>query len=519
METKNKEISLMTFWNVFRRFFVWLVLAFAVGVLGAFLCSRFLMSPSYVASTAFMVDSEGNSSNSSTILGSTYQTGMETKAANIAEIVKGNVFLEKAAEQCNARYGTGYTAADMRRKLTIKLETGTAAFTAKISADTPEEAYRICKMFEEMVPQYLKYVNEEQYNRYEQTNTRQPFYITVIDQARQPASPDSPKVARNMVLGGLALLVVAYVVFFLVCILDKTIYGVDELKESFTAPVLGEIPEWRQSGESEKEIRKEKRAMRRGLRNKKTMDNRNYTDRLLSKRTSFAVTEAFKALRTNLVYTSKNGETPVFGVSSAFPGAGKSIVTANSAITFAQLGKKVLLIDGDMRCPAQYSIFGLDKKHTGLSEYLVGIATDPCGECLQHTAFDGLDVITCGKLPPNPGELLASDRMGQFLAIVKERYDYIFIDLPPISETSDAGVLAGCLTGYLLIVRAAYSNIQAVAASVESLQAVNGKIIGFIVNDLPGKTGSYGSYGGKHGYYSKYSRYQEQAQEASKTES
>ena len=88
METKNKEISLMTFWNVFRRFFVWLVLAFAVGVLGAFLCSRFLMSPSYVASTAFMVDSEGNSSNSSTILGSTYQTGMETKAANIAEIVK-----------------------------------------------------------------------------------------------------------------------------------------------------------------------------------------------------------------------------------------------------------------------------------------------------------------------------------------------------------------------------------------------------------------------------------------------
>ena len=90
--------------------------------------------------------------------------------------------------------------------------------------------------------------------------------------------------------------------------------------------------------------------------------------------------------------------------------------------------------------------------------------------------------------------------------------------LPKLSPPADTS-LAGCLTGYLLIVRAAYSNIQAVAASVESLQAVNGKIIGFIVNDLPGKTGSYGSYGGKHGYYSKYSRYQEQAQEASKTES
>lgn len=516
METKTKEVSLATFWRVFRRFFWCFVLAFAVGVLGAFLCSKFLISPVYASSTAFMVDSETDSAN---ILGSTYQTGMETKAANISEIVKGNVFLQKAAEECNARYGTSYTVADMRKKLTIKLETGTAAFYVKISAGTPEEAYHICQVFQEMVPQYLKYVNAEQYNRYEEAGSKKPFYISVINQANLPAMPDSPKVIRNMVLGGFGLFVLTYIVLFLVCFLDKTIYGVSELKESFSIPVVGEIPEWRQSGESEKDIRKEKRAIRRGLRTKKTMDNRNYADRLLSKRTSFAVTEAFKALRTNLVYTSKNGETPVFGVSSAFPGAGKSIITANSTITFAQLGKKVLIIDGDMRCPAQYNIFGVDKKHTGLSEYLVGIAENPFESCLVHTAYEGLDLIPCGKLPPNPGELLASDRMTELLELAKKQYDYVFIDLPPISETSDAGVLAGSLTGYLLVVRSAYSNIQAVGASVESLQAVNGKIVGFIANDLPSKTGSYGSYGsygGSHGYYSKYSRYQQQAQENAK---
>lgn len=516
METKTKEISLATFWHVFRRFFWYFVIAFVVGVLGAFLCSEFLMSPVYASSTAFMVDSETDSAN---ILGSTYQTGMETKAANIAEIVKGNVFLQKAAEQCNERYGTSYTVANMEKKLSIKLETGTAAFTVKISAGSPEEAYQICKVFEEMVPQHLKYINEEQYKRYEETDATPPFYISVIDQANLPTTPDSPKVVRNMVLGGLGLLVLTYAVLFLVCILDKTIYGVIELKEHFSIPVVGEIPEWRQSGESEKTIRKEKREIRRGLRTKKGIDNRNYADRLLSKRTSFAVTEAFKALRTNLVYTSKNGETPVYGISSAFPGAGKSIITANSAITFAQLGKKVLIIDGDMRCPAQYTIFGINKKHTGLSEYLLGIAEEPFENCLVHTGYEGLDLIPCGNLPPNPGELLASDRMAELLELTKKQYDYVLIDLPPISETSDAGVLAGCLTGYLLVVRSAYSNLQAVGASVESLQAVNGKIVGFIVNDLPSKTGSYGSYssyGGSHGYYSKYSRYQQQAQNNTK---
>lgn len=507
METKTKEISLMTFWNVFRRFFLWLILAFVVGVLGAFLCSKFLMTPSYAASTAFMVDS---GTDNASILGSSYQTGMETKAANIAEIVKGNVFLQKATEQCNERHGTKYSAANMRKKMTIKLESGTAAFTVKISAGTADEAYLICSVFEEMVPQYLKYVNEEQYNRYEEAGSKKPFYISVIDQAKKPTSPDSPRVMRNMALGGLGAFVISYIVLFLVCFLDKTIYGVDELKESFQIPVLGEIPEWRQSGESDKDIKREKRAIRRGLHRKKTLDNRNYVDRLLSSKTSFSVAEAFKALRTNLVYTSRSGEKPVFGVSSAFPGAGKSVITANCAITFAQLGKKVLLIDGDMRCPAQTKIFGLDKKHKGLSEYLVGISEAPFEECLIETAYNGLSVIPCGKIPPNPGELLASDRMAELFALAKERYDYIFIDLPPISETSDAGVLTGCVTGYLLVVRTAYSNMQAVSTSVESLQAVNGKVLGFVVNDLPGKTGSYGSYGGKYSTYNKYSRYEVQ---------
>lgn len=507
METKTKEISLMTFWNVFRRFFIWLLLAFAVGILGAFLCSKFLVTPSYASSTAFMVDSGTDSAN---ILGSTYQTGMETKAANIAEIVKGNVFLQKAAEQCNERYGTKYSAADMRKKLTIKLETGTAAFTVKITAGTAEEAYRICSVFEEMVPQYLKYVNEEQYNRYEEAGAKKPYYISVIDQARLPTAPSSPKTARNMVLGGAGMFLVAYIVFFLVCILDKTIYGVDDLKESFQVPVLGEIPEWRQSGESEKDFKKEKREIRRGLRRKKTLDKRNYADRLLSSKTAFSVAEAFKALRTNLVYTTKSGEKPVFGVSSAFPGAGKSVIAANSAITFAQLGKKVLLIDGDMRCPAQSKIFVLEKKHKGLSEYLVGISDDPFAECMVDTAYNGLSVIPCGKIPPNPSELLASDRMGKLLELARERFDYIFIDLPPISEAADAGVLTNCVTGYLLVVRTAYSNMQAVSSALESLQAVHGRVLGFVVNDLPGKTGSYGAYGGKYSTYSKYSRYEVQ---------
>ena len=119
--------------------------------------------------------------------------------------------------------------------------------------------------------------------------------------------------------------------------------------------------------------------------------------------------------------------------------------------------------------------------------------------------------MVSGHRPPNPSELLSSERMVQLMAAAREHYDYVFIDLPPILETTDAGVLATTLSGFVLVVRAGYSNIDSVGAAVEGMQNIHANVVGFVLNDVNQKRGygyysHYGKYG-KYGKYSKYSKY------------
>ena len=192
----------------------------------------------------------------------------------------------------------------------------------------------------------------------------------------------------------------------------------------------------------------------------------------------------------------------MFGVTSGYAGAGKSVVIANAAISFAQLGKRVLLIDGDMRCPAQHKIFGVDSAN-GLSEVLAGIVENPLNNAVCNTVYDGLDLMTCGHIPPNPSELLASERMKSLLDLCREQYDYIFIDLPPILETADAGVLTQHVTAYVLVARAGYSKIDTVYEVIDVMQSMHANLAGFVLNDVSVRGGNYGYYS----HYSKYQRY------------
>lgn len=512
MGPKEKEISLLTFWQVFRRFFWWILFAFVVGVVIAVLYTQFLATPKYSSNATFMVES---STESASVISSSYQTGLEAKAANVITIVTGNRFLQEVADRYNAEYGTTFTPAQLAGRINVTAVSGTAAFRVKVSAATADEAYNLLQVCEAKVLDWFS-MNGDWFGFSDETgNTetgdkpsgQQSFIVKEISYGNKSTSPDSPRLVLNVAIGGFGLMLVVYLVFFFVTLFDKTVYGENTIKEQFDTPVLGEIPEWHQPGQTRKDAVRERRAVKKEMLGKKEGGARNYKDRLLSDKTSFSVAEAFKSLRTNLVYTSVGDSTPVFGVLSAFSGVGKSLLVANCAISFTQLGKKVLLIDADMRSPAQREIFEKEAGRPGLSEYLAGLTDHPLDSLTQDTAYPGLDLVTSGRIPPNPGELLASERMEALLAVAKEKYDYIFLDLPPVCATSDAGVLARCVTGYLMVARYAYSNLQAISDSVEAIRAVNGKIIGFIVNDLPSQIGSYGGYSGRYGKYSKYGKY------------
>lgn len=218
--------------------------------------------------------------------------------------------------------------------------------------------------------------------------------------------------------------------------------------------------------------------------------------KLLTAASTFAVKEAYNSIRTNLLFTQKGEKCPIFVVTSPTANNGKTINSANLAINFAQMGKKTLVIDADMRNPSLHKLFSLSSRN-GLSEILAGLTDNIT---VTKTDIENLSVLTSGKIPPNPTELLSSPRMDKLLDFVKEHYDCVFIDTPPVNIVTDATVFSQKATGYVIIVKTDTTNIPELKTTVSTLQGINANILGFILNDANSEKKKY------YSYYRKYSR-------------
>ena len=230
--------------------------------------------------------------------------------------------------------------------------------------------------------------------------------------------------------------------------------------------------------------------------------------RILSSETSFATVEAYKAARTNTLFTRVGEGCQKIVVTSSFAGEGKSVNCINMAVTMAQNGLRVLVIDGDMRKPVIQKNLEIKPKYV-LSEVLAGLTetkdlTPGCG-IICKTAYENVDCLPSGHVPPNPAELLASRQMEVLLKELEPHYDYIFIDSPPILVVTDAAVISKYVNGYIMVVRAGKTQKDALRGAVRQLGQVNANILGFILNDVESKS-SYGKYGYRYGRHGKYGR-------------
>lgn len=226
----------------------------------------------------------------------------------------------------------------------------------------------------------------------------------------------------------------------------------------------------------------------------------------LYKNLSFAASESYKMLRTNLLFTlPEEQRCRVIGVTSAVSGEGKTTTAVNLAHTFAETGKRVLLLEADMRRPRISKILQL-KSGPGLSNLLAGLAD---GVVQQHQQQKNLYFIPAGDIPPNPSELLGSLRMESCIKTLTERFDFLIIDLPPINIVSDAMSLCKLVDGFIFVVRQEYSTRQAVKDSMRQLAIADARILGFVMTDGQERGKSYryryGKYGRKYGYSGEYS--------------
>jgi len=211
----------------------------------------------------------------------------------------------------------------------------------------------------------------------------------------------------------------------------------------------------------------------------------------------FQVAEAYKTLRTNLLFTLAAGENKTVVVSSASPSEGKSSTCANLAIAMAQTDAKVVLIDADLRKPTQFKVFAINN-NKGLSTILAGFSD--LDEVINHDVMPNLDLITSGPTPPNPSELLGAERMSLLINQLRARYEYIFIDTPPINVVTDALVVSNMAAGVVVVARHGQSTYNDLTKAVSSLEFSGANILGLVVNGIKEKAGRFGKY-----KYSKYS--------------
>ncbi|MBQ2897843.1 MAG: CpsD/CapB family tyrosine-protein kinase [Clostridia bacterium] len=227
---------------------------------------------------------------------------------------------------------------------------------------------------------------------------------------------------------------------------------------------------------------------------------------IVDKNTEFSTKEAYKTLRTNIMFSLKNdGKSKAVVVTSAIPSDGKTTTALNIASTFSQIGSKVILIDADLRKPKIHKYLEVDN-NDGVSGILSGFAKTE--NTILKTKF-GFDCITAGKVPPNPSELISSPVLANLIDELKESYDYIFIDSPPASIVSDALTISALSDGVLLVVRSKYTPKSLLNNAINSIKFTNSKIIGIVINGVEKSKSAYGVHKGK--YYTRrkygYSRY------------
>ena len=318
--------------------------------------------------------------------------------------------------------------------------------------------------------------------------------VRIIDPAKPPKEPIKPKKKLNLILGMLVGLGLGIGVTFLLEAMDNSVRTIEDV-ERLNLAVLGSIP-----------IISEEEAIKRLKRIPASAQN-GHIDQVEVRRmaarliTHFApkspISEAYRTFRTNIQYAQIEKPLKAILVTSPGPGEGKSTSIANLAITMAQMGSRVLLVDADLRRPILHSIFKIDRR-VGLTNVLVGRAASD--EAIFETEIENLYLMPCGTLPPNPSELLGSDSMKRLLHELKQKYDVILFDTPPVIAVTDAAVLASKVDGVILVVKSGQTDREAAFRASVLLKNVKTRLLGALLNGVRIES-MYGSYYYYYHYY------------------
>lgn len=307
------------------------------------------------------------------------------------------------------------------------------------------------------------------------------------ERAQPPVRPSRPRVPVNIAFGLLLGLFMGTLAAFAADNLDDAIRHEGEIERRTGLHVLGVVPTVRTGRGDVKPAPRSPH--RQGL-----------ADRYVLEHPQSIYAESFRTIRTNLQFMRRSDGKRSLLVTSASVGDGKTSVSTNLAAAFAATGKRVLVIDTDLRRPCVHAVFGLDNS-VGLGQVLVGELA--LAEAIRPVS-DTLFVLGCGPIPPNPSELLASPAFGSLVQVLERDFDILVFDSPPVGVVSDAAILSGLVDDVVLVARAGVTHRRSFLSAVRSLRAVGSKILGCVVNEVDRRSGSYAYYAYRGYGYSSY---------------
>jgi succinoglycan biosynthesis transport protein ExoP len=310
--------------------------------------------------------------------------------------------------------------------------------------------------------------------------------VRILDRATPPRTPASPILILNLGVGVVVGILFGLLLTFVVESMDNTIKSPEAAEELIGAPLLGVVPMLSQAKQH-------------------LIADAPDRDLAVFKDPTSLAAEACRSIRTNMLFIAAQKDFSVFLVTSPGPQDGKTTVAINLAVTMAQAGSRVLLIDTDMRKPRIHKSFGLPSDK-GISSVMAGDAH--LKNVIAKSAVPNLDVLPCGPTPPNPAELLHTERFRQILAECRSNYDRVILDSPPIGPVTDPAITGSAADGVVLVLRAGHTTREAGRFARRQLADAGARILGLVINRTDRKGTGYG-YGYGYGYYGygTYGRY------------
>ena len=449
-----EEINLKDFFDYYKKYLLIIIIVVLLSVVGMLCYNIWVKTPLYSTSTTVVLVKNDSSSEDENTINQNDIVLNQKLVSTYRQIIKSKLVLNQVIDELELDYSYDKLASEVDVKALEDTEILKITVTDVSPIKAAEIANKIASVFDKEVIKIYNINN-----------------VSVIDVAEVPFNPSNANLFRDIILAIMVSFVGVSGIIFVIYYFDDTLRDVETIEKEIELPVIAKV-----------------------------FKDNNGIELLVNKKPNAAASESIRTLRTNLQFSSVDEELKTLLITSTLPGEGKSFISANLATSFAEAGKKVLLVDCDLRKGRQHKIFKLTNCKKGLSNLLIENIYN-YKDYIYNTKIDNLSLIPRGSVPPNPSELLNSKKNKELLKQLREKFDLVILDGAPITGLSDSLILSSLTDKTLVITSINNTPKTDLVNTKKALEGVGANIAGCVANNINAKNKSYGNYYYYNDYY------------------